>query len=243
MAMVVFVLLYLPERVLPQVELQAITSIVVHPTTAHLFCTTSRDHTTRIYDLTLLIIEAKKKDKGKKKKKEDKVSNPHWPPSKVPSFAGAPHGLHLRPSELEDEGRGIGRCIVVLMGGRSGGHCAAVLGAVNADLAFTVIERKNNIFLGISSNLSPPRYMWGTTGISLPLQISHDLFQMDRFAKIWPVRSSSPNEIKREDKPVFASSRIHKARILSISWYILNVQCHFSAFLNAGSTGYKTIFC
>jgi len=46
------------------------------------------------------------------------------------SFAGAPHGLHLRPSEVEDEGRGIGRCIGVLMGSRSGGHNAAVLGAV-----------------------------------------------------------------------------------------------------------------
>jgi polycomb protein EED len=119
--------------------LQAITSIAVHPTTAHLFCTTSRDHTTRIYDLTLLIIEAKKKDKGKKKK-EDRVSNPHWPPSKVPSFAGAPHGLHLRPSELEDEGRGIGRCIAVLMGGRSGGHFAAVLGAVNTNLVLPLFD-------------------------------------------------------------------------------------------------------
>lgn len=47
------------------------------------------------------------------------------------SFAGAPHGLHLRPSDVEDEGRGIGRCIAVLMGSRSGGHNAAVLGAVS----------------------------------------------------------------------------------------------------------------
>jgi len=31
----------------------------------------------------------------------------------------------------EAEGRGDGRCIIVLMGGRSGGHQAAVLGAVS----------------------------------------------------------------------------------------------------------------
>jgi hypothetical protein len=30
----------------------------------------------------------------------------------------------------ETEGVGIGRCVLVLMGGRSGGHRAAVLGAV-----------------------------------------------------------------------------------------------------------------
>ena len=110
-------------------RLQAITSIAVHPTTAHLFCTTSRDYTTRIYDLTLLL-EVKSKEKGKKKKTEMKVPNPHWPPSKTPSYAGAAHGLHLRPSQFEDEGVGLGRCIGVLMGGRSGGHSAAVLGAV-----------------------------------------------------------------------------------------------------------------
>ena len=52
------------------------------------------------------------------------------------SFAGAPHGLHLRPSEREDEGNGLGRCIAVLMGGRSGGHNAAVLGAVGDSLSF-----------------------------------------------------------------------------------------------------------
>lgn len=31
----------------------------------------------------------------------------------------------------EAEGSGIGRCVVVLMGGRSAGHQAAVLGAVS----------------------------------------------------------------------------------------------------------------
>lgn len=54
--------------------------------------------------------------------------NPHWPPSSRESRAGAAHGLHL----TEAEGSGIGRCIIILMGGRSGGHQAAVLGAVRS---------------------------------------------------------------------------------------------------------------
>lgn len=36
----------------------------------------------------------------------------------------------------ESEGNGIGRCIVVLMGARSGGHTAAVLNAVGAKEKF-----------------------------------------------------------------------------------------------------------
>ena len=57
------------------------------------------------------------------------LKNPHWPPNTQKSFAGAAHGLHM--TEPEGEGEGIGRCIIVLMGGRSGGHQAAVLGAVS----------------------------------------------------------------------------------------------------------------
>jgi len=53
--------------------------------------------------------------------------NPHWPPGTLPSRAGAPHGLHM--DELE--GEGIGRCIIVLLGGRAGGHQAAVLNAAS----------------------------------------------------------------------------------------------------------------
>lgn len=39
--------------------------------------------------------------------------------------------------------------------------------------------------------------------------------------KIWVVRPANDREIKREDKPLFTSSRVHKARVLSISWYDL----------------------
>ncbi|KAL9715888.1 hypothetical protein Ac2012v2_000331 [Leucoagaricus gongylophorus] len=93
----------------------AITSLAVHPVVPNLFCSTSRDHTTRIYDLTLT------PHRGFK----DRDVNPHWPPSTLPSRAGAPHGLHMN----EIEGEGIGRCIIVLLGGRAGGHQAAVLNA------------------------------------------------------------------------------------------------------------------
>ena len=41
-------------------------------------------------------------------------------------MAGPAHGLHM----YESEGDGIGRCMFVLMGGRSGGHQAAVLASV-----------------------------------------------------------------------------------------------------------------
>lgn len=41
---------------------------------------------------------------------------------------------------------------------------------------------------------------------------------MDRAVKIWAIRPTGNNHIKREDKPLFSSSRIHKARVLSVSW-------------------------
>ena len=78
-----------------------------------MFATTSRDHTTRIYDLELEPIQ--------------QPNNPHWPPTAYPSAAGSAQGLHAN----EYEGQGLGRCIIVLMGGQSGGHQAAVLGAVS----------------------------------------------------------------------------------------------------------------
>jgi hypothetical protein len=70
-------------------------------------CTTSSDQTARIYVL------------------DDSSSpepNPFWLPGTGPSKGGAPHGL--RPSEREVWGEGL--CIAVLVGGRSGGHLAAV---------------------------------------------------------------------------------------------------------------------
>jgi len=84
----------------------------IHPTHPYLFCTTSKDFTTRIYDLTLTPQLA--------------PTNPPWPPSTLPSLAGAAHGLHI----TGEEGEGMGRCIAILCGGKSGGHQDAVLNAV-----------------------------------------------------------------------------------------------------------------
>ncbi|KAJ2928952.1 hypothetical protein H1R20_g8138, partial [Candolleomyces eurysporus] len=106
-------------------------------------------------------------------------NNPHWPPSKQPSLAGAPHGLHIN----EPEGSGLGRCIIVLMGGRSGGHQAAVLGAA----------------------FHPYQPLLATCG-------------MDRCVKIWDARAINTDQITRKDKPLFSSSRLHKARVLSVTW-------------------------
>ena len=47
-------------------------------------------------------------------------------PVNYPSAAGPAFGLAAN----EKEGLGMGRCVIVLTGGRSGGHNAAVLGAV-----------------------------------------------------------------------------------------------------------------
>lgn len=147
-----------------------ITSIVVHPTVTNLFCTTSRDYSTRIYDLHLTVQDPAK---------EQGPGNPGWPPGKGQSFAGAAHGLRM----TEGEGSGIGRCIIVLVGGRSGGHQAAVLGAA----------------------FHPHLPLIATCGL-------------DRLVKIWFIPPVSKDVLTREDKPLFSSGRIHRARVLSVSW-------------------------
>ncbi|KAI0048364.1 WD40 repeat-like protein [Auriscalpium vulgare] len=91
-----------------------ITSIAVHPIHPELICTTSRDFTARIYDLHY-------------KPTPDALGNLCWLPGRGPSRAGAAHGLRA----VEPEGKldDVGRCVAVFVGGRSGGHQAAVLGA------------------------------------------------------------------------------------------------------------------
>ncbi|KAG0708806.1 WD40-repeat-containing domain protein [Suillus ampliporus] len=144
-----------------------ITSIVVHPNYPYLFCTTSRDFTTRIYDLT--------------KSPRQSPDNPCWPPSKTPSLCGAPHGLQAS----EPEGMGTGRCIAVLCGGPSGGHDAAVLSAA----------------------FHPTSPLIATCGL-------------DRAVKIWCYPMLYLDKLAREDKPLFSSTRIHKAHIMSVSWCV-----------------------
>ncbi|KAH7929326.1 WD40 repeat-like protein [Leucogyrophana mollusca] len=153
-----------------------ITSIAVHPFFVHLLCTTSRDFSTRIYDLTQSPCQT--------------PNNLHWPPSKAPSLGGAPHGLQAS----EPEGIGIGRCVAVLVGGPSGGHNAAVLGAA----------------------FHPMYPLIATCGL-------------DRAVKIWRLPDLSGERMAREDKPLFSSSRIHKARILSVNWLSPDVLVTHSA--------------
>ncbi|KAJ4486058.1 hypothetical protein J3R30DRAFT_3697474 [Lentinula aciculospora] len=156
-----------------------ITSIAVHARATHIFCTTSRDFTSRLYDLT--------------RKPQSKPNNPHWPPSQKPSLAGPAHGLDMS----FEEGKGIGRCVLVLMGGRSGGHQAEVLDAAFHD-SYPVIS---------------------TCG-------------MDRTIKIWPITyfsNRSEQVLLREDKPLFSSSMIHTARVLSVNWLSRDILITHSA--------------
>ncbi|KAF8632609.1 hypothetical protein AX15_001812 [Amanita polypyramis BW_CC] len=147
----------------------AITFIAVHPIHPHIFATTSRDFTTRIYDLTL-----------PPRQEEDAQYNPNLLPLKQPSRAGPAFGLNMN----EREGVGMGRCVVLLMGGRSGGHNAAVLGA-----AF---------------HSSKP--LIATCGL-------------DRAVKIWALPPSINSlQMSRQDKPLFSSVSVHRARVLSINW-------------------------
>ena len=61
----------------------------------------------------------------------------------------------------DSEGEGMGRCVAVLAGGPSGGHQAAVLGAVSKRST----SRRQPSFLiqtiGIPSCLSLVGFMWG----------------------------------------------------------------------------------
>ncbi|KIP11382.1 hypothetical protein PHLGIDRAFT_473083 [Phlebiopsis gigantea 11061_1 CR5-6] len=85
-----------------------ITSIAVHPSWPYMFLTTSRDLSTRLYNLQFTA--------------RREPNNPPWPPNKGGSLAGPAFGLH----SSEPEGDGAGRCVGVLVGNRSGGHQGAV---------------------------------------------------------------------------------------------------------------------
>ncbi|EJF66780.1 WD40 repeat-like protein [Dichomitus squalens LYAD-421 SS1] len=149
-----------------------ITCLAVHPTSPELFCTTSKDFTARIYDLTLSPVQV--------------PNNPNWLPHTkgVGSLAGPAHGLHM----CEPEGEGIGRAVAVMVGGRSGGHRGAVLCCA----------------------FHPSQPLIATGGI-------------DRTVKIWRIPPSvftvQPSAtLAREDKPLFSTDLIHKARVLFLSW-------------------------
>lgn len=41
---------------------------------------------------------------------------------------------------------------------------------------------------------------------------------MDRAVKVWRMPPYKPETLSREDKPLFSTDLIHKARVLSIAW-------------------------
>ena len=74
-------------------------------------------------------------------------------------MAGPAHGLHM----YESEGEGLGRCMFVLMGGRSGGHQGAVLASVNLFVIFPQLHPEScNLsrhFIRSSHLLQPVAYV------------------------------------------------------------------------------------
>ncbi|KAL0951268.1 hypothetical protein HGRIS_007982 [Hohenbuehelia grisea] len=88
-----------------------ITSISVHPRKPSIFCTTSRDHSTRICELSEL--------------KQQSPENDTFPPQYTKVLGSSAMGFQTN----EPESKGLGRCVRILVGGRSGGHKAAVMHA------------------------------------------------------------------------------------------------------------------
>ena len=103
----------LSDRLTVSLLLQDIMCIAVHPTEPYQFLTTSKDGSARIYDLHYYCRQG--------------PNNPHWPPQTKPSLAGPAFGLHA----CEPEGEGLGRCLAVLVGSRSGGHYGTVFHGVS----------------------------------------------------------------------------------------------------------------
>jgi WD40 repeat protein len=93
---------------------EPITSLTTNPVWPNLVLSTSRDHTSRLWDLS--------------ERPTDQPHNPPWPGLPPPTLAGAPHGLQA--TEPEGQGEGAGACVALLMGGRAGGHEATVSSAV-----------------------------------------------------------------------------------------------------------------
>ena len=66
------------------------------------------------------------------------------------------HGLHM----CEHEGEGTGRCVAVMVGGRSGGHKGAVLCSVRLSW-FTRPSTYLILHIGVSSVFTSDRHGWG----------------------------------------------------------------------------------
>jgi len=145
-----------------------ITSLGVHLRHPHLVYTTSRDCTSRIYDF--------------------RVTRELW--TGTGQVRRDAFGMLIDDAESDCA---LGRCVVILTGGRSGGHEAAVLGA------------------DFHSSLP----LIATCGMDHAVRIWHlgpALFKKERF------QAQGVLDVYREDKPLFSSTTIHDARVLSVYW-------------------------
>lgn len=80
----------------------------MHPVYPNILCTTSYDNTSRVYDLKLPA--------------RTEIQTRPWPYTPANNRGAPPHG-----DQMIGEEEGLGRCVTILMGGRSGGHKAPVL--------------------------------------------------------------------------------------------------------------------
>lgn len=143
-----------------------------------------------------------------------------------------------------EEGKGIGRCVLVLVGSRSGGHIAEVLDAV---LSFLEICNEYN-WLSKLQAFNPIYPVIATCGVGAIIHLtqpkSYSSIKQDRAVKIWHIpyfsKRSRP-KLLREDKPLFSSCMIHKARIISVNWFVL-CAC-ISIWITNHTTGLPVIFC
>ena len=127
----------------------------------------------------------------------------------------------------ESEGEGIGRCVGVLVGNRSGGHKAPVLHVVSKHNHIP-LNSSSQAFLGMASYVGFNSDLWRKyTVMSSALRKElNDLAQMDRCVKIWRVPyvdyekvRNNEEQLAREDKPLFSTDLIHKSRVLAIAWW------------------------
>lgn len=174
-----------------------ITALAVHPIYPQYVCSTSRDYTTRFYDLT--------------RDSRYMIPDPQRPVRGSDHYGGPPFGMQVRTAEVDGvgelppgiEGFGFGKCVGVLWGFiagvevvnkeevqrmRGGGHHMAVL---NVDF-------------------HPTRDLMVTCGL-------------DHNIKIWrvpplPFKDPVHPSFHRDQLPVFTSSAIHAARVVSVRW-------------------------
>ncbi|KAG8936859.1 hypothetical protein FRC02_010721 [Tulasnella sp. 418] len=163
----------------------AITSLCVHPKYFHNVASSSRDRSVRIYDLRLkaykrILTLSRPHKSSQPNNLSDKARH------RALTNSGAPLG-----DAMADEGRGIGKCVLVLAGQAigSGGHEAAILDA----------------------DFHPTLPLIATGGLDRCVKIWF-------IPTIRDTLDSAAPKLFVEDKPLFSSSMLHECRVTSIKW-------------------------